>query len=354
VCAASDEATALRDLIEELAATTAFAVAEAVPRGTRVAVVNYPNHRNAGDSALWLGGLIALRKAGARIAYVCDPEGYDPTELRRRLGDRPVVAIGGGGNLGDRYLRQQGARERVLEDFPRGRFVQLPQSIEFRDPDEQARVGRLMAERDLVLMVREERSAARARDMGLDPVLVPDAALQLHRLRRPVAPRVDVLWQHRSDGEQLRPAMEPAALMDPAVSLEVRDWLGSLDDDEEPRTWLEAAATTAEDRISDALADGRGRRWAPHVLRRAYPRMARHWTRRGVRMLSLGRVVVTDRLHGHLLALMAGIPHVALDNSTGKVHDTLDAWTGDHPHVVRATTPEEAAQAALTLVRRSM
>lgn len=338
-------------LLAQLASRTADAVASAVPAGSDVALVNFPNHRNAGDPALWLGGLLALRRAGARLRYVCDPESYDPAELRRRLGARPLVAIGGGGNLGDRYLRQQRARERVLEDFPQGRFVQLPQSIDFRDPGEQDRVGRIMADRDLVLMVRERRSEQRARDMGLDPVVVPDAALLLQALRRPVAPRVDVLWQHRDDPEQSRPDLDPRGLVDGGISIEVRDWLRSLGEDEEPPTLAERAAHAVEARVAAAVAEGRMRRAAPTLLRHAYPRMARHWTRRGVHMLGLGRVVVSDRLHGHLLSLLAGIPHVALDNATGKVHDTLDLWTGEHPLVVRAEDPEHAAAAAARLLR---
>ena len=333
-------------LLAELARRVEDAVGRAVPAGTRVALVNFPNHHNAGDPALWLGGLHALRRAGAVVRYVCDPESYDPAELRRRLGPAPFVAIGGGGNLGDRYLRQQRARERVMEDFPRGRFLQLPQSIDFHDPVEQDRVARLMGDRDLVLMVRERRSASRGRDMGLDPVLVPDAALQLGSLARPVPARVDVLWQHRSDKEQARRDLDPRSVVPDDIAVEVRDWLGSLDDDEEPRGLGERLAVWAEGRASTAVEQGRGRRVVPDVLQVAYPPMARHWTRRGVHMLSLGRVVVTDRLHGHLLALLAGIPHVALDNATGKVHDVLDAWTGDHPLVTLAETPQEAAAAA--------
>ena len=337
-------------LLSALAARTATAVADAVPDGTHVALVNFPNHHNAGDPALWLGGLRALRRAGARVRYVCDPESYDPAELQRRLGPEPVVAIGGGGNLGDRYLRQQRARERVLEDFPQGRFVQLPQSIDFQDPDEQARVGRLMADRDLVLMVREHRSAGRARDMGLDPVVVPDAALLLGTLPRPVSSRVDVLWQHRTDREQRHPDLDPAQLVPDGVAVEVRDWLGPLADDEEPRTPIERAAHFTEARVSTALDTGRLRRLGPTLLGRTYPHLAHHWTRRSVRMLSLGRVVVSDRLHGHLLSLLAGIPHVALDNATGKVHDTLEAWTGEHPLVTHTEDPEQAAEQAVRLL----
>ncbi|HYF46726.1 MAG TPA: hypothetical protein VD926_10990, partial [Acidimicrobiales bacterium] len=33
-----------------------------LPIGTPVALVNFPNHANAGDSAIWLGALVSLSR----------------------------------------------------------------------------------------------------------------------------------------------------------------------------------------------------------------------------------------------------------------------------------------------------
>ena len=60
-----------------------------------------------------------------------------------------------------------------------------------------------------------------------------------------------------------------------------------------------------------------------------YPALARRRLRRGVRVLSTGRVVVTDRLHGHILALLLGIPHVVTDTAQGKISAFVEAWTAD-------------------------
>jgi pyruvyl transferase EpsO len=65
---------------------------------------------------------------------------------------------------------------------------------------------------------------------------------------------------------------------------------------------------------------------------------------RGCRTLAAGRVVVTDRLHAHLLSLLLGIPHGVLDNSYGKLFRFLDAWTGDAPGVHRFATAGEALE----------
>ena len=56
---------------------------------------------------------------------------------------------------------------------------------------------------------------------------------------------------------------------------------------------------------------------------------------RGVRLLSRGHRIATDRLHAHILSLMLGIPHYAADNLTGKVHAFIDCWTGSSPLVTK-------------------
>jgi exopolysaccharide biosynthesis predicted pyruvyltransferase EpsI len=68
-------------------------------------------------------------------------------------------------------------------------------------------------------------------------------------------------------------------------------------------------------------------------------------------LLSSGRVVITDRLHAHLLCLLAGIPHAVLDNSYGKLGGFLDRWTGEAAGVYRADSTEDAEDWAASLLR---
>jgi pyruvyl transferase EpsO len=67
-----------------------------------------------------------------------------------------------------------------------------------------------------------------------------------------------------------------------------------------------------------------------HALRTAaYEAAARARVLRGCRLLSSGRVVITDRLHAHILCLLLGIPHAVLDNTYGKLGRFLETWTGE-------------------------
>ena len=65
-----------------------------------------------------------------------------------------------------------------------------------------------------------------------------------------------------------------------------------------------------------------------------------------------GRVVISERLHGSIAALLNGVPHVALDNAFGKVHGVYEAWVRDVPFVRLAKDGAEAMRMALELLEK--
>ena len=71
---------------------------------------------------------------------------------------------------------------------------------------------------------------------------------------------------------------------------------------------------------SDALARAAMLAWAG---------VATEHQRRGIELLCSASVVVTDRLHAHVLSLLLGIPHVVTDNVSGKIRSFHETWTSD-------------------------
>jgi pyruvyl transferase EpsO len=83
--------------------------------------------------------------------------------------------------------------------------------------------------------------------------------------------------------------------------------------------------------------------WAWTGLVQAYNQVARLRLSQGCRTLAAARCVVTDRLHGHILSVLLGIPHVVLDNNYGKVRSFYDTWTKGCDLVDWAESPADAA-----------
>src|SRR4029077_15748305 len=71
-----------------------------VPRCFRTALIDFPNHFNAGDHAIWAGERIALRRAGIRPNYVCSIDTFDRGHLVHAVRDG-IILLSGGGNFGD-------------------------------------------------------------------------------------------------------------------------------------------------------------------------------------------------------------------------------------------------------------
>lgn len=334
--------------VESLREAALHALSTALDGARTVALVNFPNHGNPGDPAIWLGSRALLRDLGVRVRYASAWWDFDPAAARRAVRDAPVL-LNGGGNLGDLYAGQQGTRLRVLETLRHNPVLQLPQSIHFRDPEAAARMAALISDHGgFRLMVRERRSLGLAAEqLGVPAALSPDHALGLGPLPRPGRPDRPVLWLARRPGDPEHvPYDEPS---DPRVTR--IEWIEDVDRDERLWDGLGRAAL----RLNRAVQ----RRWDPSAswsrvahaaVARTYEPLGRRWVDRGVRLLASARVVVTDKLHGHILCALLGIPHVVLDNSYGKVSGTLDAWTEGLPGVHRASSGDEALRIALGLL----
>jgi pyruvyl transferase EpsO len=305
-----------------------------IPNGP-LAMVDYPDYANVGDSAIWLGQVVYLnQQRGLQPHYCCSIATFDAEALKRSVPEGPIL-ICGGGNFGTLWPHHQDFRLRLMELFPKRPIIQMPQSMYFSDEasiDETARaIDRHGA---VTLLVRDERSLALARAKFNCAVhLCPDMAFYVGATQR-LTPSLDVLCLLRSDSERVANMDTP----DTEGSILITDWL------RDSRLHHRLTKVKAKAR---ALLMGGGEAVRTREILNA---VARSRFRRGVETLSQGKVVVTDRLHAHILSLLLDIPHVALDNAYGKLGGFIEAWTHDYRGLQRATRIGEAIMKAKTLI----
>jgi len=113
-----------------------------------------------------------------------------------------------------------------------------------------------------------------------------------------------------------------------------------------PSTWRRAYVLM---RASGAISRLRGRVHRPVVARfanpplvGAYERISRLMLACGNRMADRGEVFVSDRIHGHLLAVLRGQPTVLLPDAFGKNRSIYDEWSSRFPDVYWGESVEEA------------
>jgi exopolysaccharide biosynthesis predicted pyruvyltransferase EpsI len=281
--------------------------------GDPYSLIDFPYYANVGDSAVWLGALAALRRiTGRPPVHVAGIERGGLFGLEQRLGDGTIY-ISGGGNFGDLWPTHQAYREAVMARFPSNRIVQLPQSIFFRSEEAVRRsADAIRRHGDFHLLVRDRASEIFARQQFDCAVhLAPDCAFGLGPLMPVGDPMHALVALMRIDQERSRADHRSIYDLRPHVV----DWIR---EPVLPIAGLKLAACAGR-----MLARAGSREAVTH----RFVRVAERRLTRGVLLLSSGRQAVTDRLHGHILCVLLGIPHVALDNSYGKVGACHRDWT---------------------------
>jgi exopolysaccharide biosynthesis predicted pyruvyltransferase EpsI len=300
------------------------------------ALLDFPDYANVGDSAIWLGTTAYFRThRDGEPRYVSSIDSFSEAALRASVPEGPIF-VQGGGNFGDLWPRHQEFRERLLDRFPDRDIIQLPQSIHFDDPERVVPTARAIARHGRFrLFVRDRWSYEfAAAHFDCEAVLCPDMALFIGARPRE-APEADVLYLLRTDLE--RGDRGGAGRRD--YTARVADWLG------------ESRLSMAVDRwrcIAREVWQGRRDRLAIRLA--CYEHAARARVARGCRLLSSGRLVVTDRLHAHILCFLLGIPHAVLDNRYGKLGRFLDLWMPDAPAAHRASSVDDAERWAAAIL----
>ena len=309
----------------------------------RCALLDFPSSANVGDNAIWLGEVQYLTSRGMRPVYRCDRETYAEPTLRKRLGEG-IILLHGGGNLGDVWEGSQELRETIISNFPSNPIVVLPQTIHFRERTNLLRAKKIFdGHGGLTIVTRSQRSYQIAKEeFACNTLLAPDMAFFMNTLAKKSSPSTPILWLQRTD-------QESGGLPVPtAPDVKQVDWVelgrvrqASVMMSRAPH--LRAAASFAKTTIRT------GMRALSAPLGKTFDARAEARLARGVALLSEGQVVITDRLHGHILCLMMEIPHVLLDNSYGKLRDFYETWTKNETLVKWASSPEEALAVARDL-----
>lgn len=330
------------DLHAALRAAIRTTLEPLIGRGTRCALLNYPNNANAGDSAIWLGERTLLRELGAEIVYECEWRSFSSAALAGALDGDTLILLHGGGNFGDLYGGQQGVREQVLEQFKGVPVIQLPESIHFRKRRNLRRVRRLVnAHGSFTLLVREQQSLARAAEWFDVPLhLCPDMALALEPPARGAPPEVDLGWLVQSVRKERTgappPPREPGTI--------AFDW------PTEYRAPVAEVAAASDSLLARMRGDEAARRTLWPEFAATFEPLARDRVEAAVAALARGRVLVTERLHGQILALLHGTPNVSLDYNYGKTRSFHETWTHRWDGALMAASADEAARLARELL----
>ncbi|MCY6383476.1 polysaccharide pyruvyl transferase family protein [Hoeflea prorocentri] len=282
--------------------------------GKPYAIVDYPNYANPGDCAIWLGARRALESIyGYAPAYVSTVRQFDARRCREKTSEGTIFFLGGG-NFGSLYEKHHRMRLRALDKIADLRIVLLPLSVAERDPGNPALIAetRSVVERclNLKVLVRERNSMKQLRETyRIEGQLCPDTAHWCHI--SDARPTTEAVGLFRKDGEAL-----PGASGNHLPSGDVFDWRDN-------RTIMQMNRLG---KISPLIPSRR-------LRLAAFDSVAKSKVKAASKLLGRGNRVLTDRLHGVILASLMKREVAAADNKTGKVGAYVNTWPHLLPHV---------------------
>lgn len=287
-----------------------------VPEQSSVAYFDYPVHDNVGDILIYLGTEEWFRERELRVLHRSHCRDWRYPALPSNV----IVLAHGGGNWGDLYPQHQRLREGLCESYRDNPVVFLPQTVYFKNPATlRESVNALNRHSRLTVLVRDQRSrdVLEAANATFALHVVPDMATFLH----PIYQRLQVRrLPRRGRLELLRQDVEKVVSGGPRVRTE-SSWSGD---------WRKMLSL----RIVPLLGAYAATRFAPTMIpegafARSWHRYSRMLARHCAERFAAHELIVSSRLHGHILATLLGIPNELRDNSYGKNVAYYNQWHAD-------------------------
>lgn len=211
--------------------------------------------------------------------------------ITKLIDDSCPIFITGGGFLGDLWPIEQKFIEDVLISFSKNTIIFFPQTIFFEDHNKQANFLKILSAGKQILLILRERQSyfewKKYENANIKVMLVPDIVLSLENNH--TSKRKKCVLCFRNDKEKI------------------------LDD--------------LDKKNIDGFISSNGLVCQEYST--VYPKYVSLRNRKGkidetLRVFSEARFVITDRLHGLILATISGTPVLFFDNITKKVSLTAE------------------------------
>lgn len=310
-----------------------------IPECQPVALLQFPFDFNVGNHMMWVAAMDYLKQRNAPIAYTAHGDNLDLQQMIRAVGDGTIL-FSGGVTVSRLWPRHAEVKRIVAEACPNNRLVSLPSTMLFVDDEDRREASTLFGNhRNAVLLARDPVSAESARNVfpgNVHVETVHDSALLLPPQPRHAAPDHDVIWLARDD-------IEGVGSLAPS-DVEVFDW-----------THYDPAGMRI---LFPGRFFSRVRKLAPTLrsivnrqIAGSYDRFARYVLASGNRRLDTGKVLVTDRMHPHILCALRSQHSVLLPDRFGKNRAVYEYTGRNYSTVHWADTYEEALEIARTVAR---
>lgn len=315
-------------------------LAKLVPENRRAAVIGFPDGQNCGEHANWLGALRLLTELGLDMVY---------TNSWTRLTRNGVPPELGGATIfltRALFAREDGVAQ-FLTTVP-NRIVILPDAPPASHSIRLDVARAVSAHRDLVIFAGDavtRKAIEQAVDAKQAIELAPPPAFALGVQQPNADPAYDIVWVARTDVKNSNAEAAARLSSQSAEKLDLPRFADGLDIDvvvkRRPPTvmltdWSSLVFRSQEARLGCNALDLAVR--------------ARAYMERGLHVLSLGHVAITDRAGTHVLCLLLGRPHILTGDAMGANRSFFETWSREAGIGRLSDTPAHAWSQARSLL----
>lgn len=266
-----------------------------------------PLHGNLGDQAITYAETTFLGKQFPDRQILAIPEvmcAQYVFPVKRYANEKKLLfVLHGGGNMGQMYQYQEERRQILIRHVRNRPLIVFPQSVDFQPgtPAHAKAQTLYQSHPNLQLFARDQVSFEKMKALfpKCSSALTPDIVTILDRRgHKGAKPALDVIYCLRLDTESNAASA--------AAARQLQEYLKEKKS-ETVDTYGPQYVTSYENQPAQLEA---------------------FWNR-----MKSAKLIVTDRLHGMIFAMITNTPCIAFDNSTGKVAAFYNTWLRDVPGI---------------------
>ncbi|EHL78623.1 hypothetical protein HMPREF1015_01908 [Bacillus smithii 7_3_47FAA] len=280
-----------------------------IPENSIVHYLEYPVYENIGDLLIMKGTEQFFIDNNIKIRsrysfWNC------PSELELKKND--VIVFQGGGNFGDIYKEPQALRENIIKKYNKNRIIILPQTIYFQNKDEEKKTFKILSNHpDLYLFVRDLNSFNIAKKYIDNVFLSPDMAHQLWPIHTINKPTKKCLYHLRTDGE-----------INKNINIVIKD-------NEDVIDWPQLLSNYEKLLIKCFIKAHKFTLKIDNykLVQKLWYKYTDYLVKKAIKLYSNYNIIITSRLHGHILSCLLNKENIIIDNSYGKNSSYYKLWT---------------------------
>lgn len=261
-------------------------------------IFNAPIHGNIGDHAIIYAEYKLLEKLQIKAFEISTYEEEKYFDyIKQNISKDATISITGGGFIGSQWLQEEELVNKVIENFKEHKIIIFPATLYFKDDEQGKReleksIQIINNAKNIKIFAREDKTYEFAKNtyVNAEVTLVPDIVLSLD----------NVSYNTVRDGVLLCLRKDVEGILTQEDKENLYNAINSYDTNIKQTDTVVSYSIKAEDRNEEI--------------------------EKKIKEFSCAKIVITDRLHGMIFAVITNTPCIVMGNYNYKVKGVYENW----------------------------